>query len=391
MKETPKLTSNIDQVARVLFPAAFGESIGEIASILVLFPDKSKRHFIRLSFMTIFVFVYMVDGLLFPFIDTHFLPMPRESLGPLQYSVHFLYGMAMLEIVLTRAYVFLVHFKGYKDKLHWFRLSKGINKQEFPQLFLATKAFFIILYSSVTILFIAQELAKLYLERCLLIDVLVNCFWIVTNVFFIRFAVNDMPFLYVIAGSCYFRVRKDCSSLNRTLKSVKVKPYFISDVLRQYKLLLRTICDANQLIKLLMLQNDLFIVPYFSLVMVLSIVDTQNWIQLFLKYGIIFPAWVYSIRGIIVTSFLANIDVYSKKLHKEIASAVCRGHIRSVGAKVKLHRIMEDLSCDRNHLVLKEYSGSVTQMDVYENVFRIGEFTMLLIEFSRKFQATSFI
>lgn len=161
---------------------------------------------------------YILDGFFMPFIDTHFLPMPRQANCPLKHAAHLIYGSAIAEIFSTRLYFAILHMKVGKDNLKWFRLVKDINKDEQGTLFPMSKLLFIGLYLSGTFGFVGTQMAKLFFERPLPINVAFNCVWTVNNILFIRFTVIDMPFLYMVTGSCYLRVRKGFHNLNSSVE-----------------------------------------------------------------------------------------------------------------------------------------------------------------------------
>ena len=202
-----------------------------------------------------------------------------------------------------------------------------------------------------------------------------------------RFTVLDTPLLYMMAYICYFRVKKKFQDFTSTVKEANEQVYLssLSQILPKYASLLETVSDVNNLNKRLMMQNNLLIVPSFSVLIVIIISETENWVQLAMKVGIFIPASVYSVRGIVVTSFLANIDFQSKILYKTIFSKIARGQIRNFTTKFRMQQIIEDLSSAKSQLLMREYTGAVTQSDVLENVLRVCQFTMLMMVFSRKF------
>ena len=118
----------------------------------------------------------------------------------------------------------------------------------------------------------------------------------------------------------------------------------------------------------------------------MAITYPENSLQVFIKYFHVIPGILFGIRGVIMTIVLARIDYRSKYLHQLIASRIARGNVTGFVTRRQLLFIMEDLSSDKNHLVMREYSGSPsTEMDVMMNVFSIAQFCMLLMDFSVDF------
>ena len=159
----------------------------------------------------------------------------------------------------------------------------------------------------------------------------------------------------------------------------------IFKILFTYAALMKQVKHVNQLIKFLMMGINLSLVPYVSSLFVIATAESESWAQIVMKFAAITPASVYSIRGLVLTAFLANIDFQTKVLHRSIASSIARGKVKHLYSKLLLRQIMEDLVCIRSHLMMREYTGKVTQMDVYENIIKVAQFTMLFTEFSRRF------
>lgn len=387
------LREKLQQKAKLLFPATFAHSIEEIASINILFPKKKLKHLLFLCVLFVSYFSYIIDGLLFAFIDTPFLPLPRKAFGPLNYVAHLLFGLVFTELCSTRLYITLLHLKKGKDRIRWYAFAKSISKHDYPKTFAVSQFAFLELYTTAPILYLTNSLVKLLYERCLLIDLLVNVLWMLDTCFLVRYTLMDMPFLYMTACTCYLRVKSKFQDFIFLVQRTKETPDHspIGQIQHEYKQLIQTVSDVNQLIKLLMLQNNLLIVPFLSTIIVISISQTHNAVQLIIKWSIFVPASVYALRGIILTAVLANIDFKSKNLYKEIASSITRGHVKHINSKRRLQWMMEDLSCNRNQLLMREYTGKVTQMDVCESLIGVMQFTMLLIEFSRQFSSSSII
>ena len=379
-------------LGKLAFPASAGHSIEEIASILVLFPNKDNpKHMARLLFLCFCYLCYIADGLFMSFIDTRLLPLPRGAFGSFQYVIHSLYGIVFIDIGSTRLFLFFLNSKFGKNNVKWYSLVKDLNKNDHPKIFLIAHCLFVELYTTATLLYVANPIIKLF-ERSLLVDLVVSCIWSINSIFFMRFTVNDVPLVYMIAYCCYFRVKEKMRHLTHSIQvAIETDQTVIFRIFSEYKDLLETVCSVNQLVKVLMLQNSLFIIPYISSLIVITIAHPDNWVQLAIKIAIFVPASVYAIRGIVLTAVLARIDMQSKILYRTISSSIARGRIRHLNSRIRLQRIMDDLSCFRNHLLLREYTGQVTQMDVYDNIIRVIQFTILMLEFGKTFQSISVI
>ena len=134
----------------------------------------------------------------------------------------------------------------------------------------------------------------------------------------------------------------------------------IFKIIAQYHVVLDTISASNKLVRFLMLEVDLLIVPFISSLIIITLSPSETSIQAAMKW-LLFAA-IPPLRGVLLTSVLTRIDVERRTLH--IFSRLARGNIKYLYTKLRLLRMMEDLS--RSHMVMKEYGGSVTQMDVFE-------------------------
>ena len=211
---------NCKTLLGVLFPATAGCSIGEIASIMVLFPEWKKiNHLLRMVFLFICYFFFILDGFFMFFIDTHFLPLPRDAVGPLKYGIHIMLGSGFSEVCTTRIYLWYLHWKIGKTNIGWYTMIKDINKHDQPKFFAIAHFIFIELYVNCTVFIILSQICKLLYERSLPIDIIFNLVWIICDIFVVRYSVNDMPFLFIIASSCYSLVKKKFDKFISSLES----------------------------------------------------------------------------------------------------------------------------------------------------------------------------
>ena len=165
----------------------------------------------------------------------------------------------------------------------------------------------------------------------------------------------------------------------------------ISKLLPEYQELVQMVATVNKLVKFLMAQINLTLIPLIGSLVVFVIAPTENWIQLTVKYAISASSGVYSIRGTVLTLFLSQLDFQSKVLYNRISASIARGNVKNMHSKIWLRKMMEDLSCGRNHLLMREYTGGVTQMDVFEFVIGVVQFTMLFIDFGREFTSNTIV
>lgn len=363
----------------VFCPLATGQSFEEFIKVAELFPTRKASSIFKLLCIYIFYFLFIADGLLYPFIDTHFLLLPRASLGPFLNAIHIMCGAAICEIVVLRSYCIYTKIRHGINSIGWFNILTKITSDEHRKLFLFLRFLFFQMGFSVTIIYLSNHLTKLVFERSTPIDYFVNAVWIVSEMLLIRFTIIEIPLMYVMSYSCYVYVNQKLDKLIGELKRPQINTIL---VIVRYKNLVKLIMDANPLVKLISSTNGVTVIPYISLAIMVAITDTENQVQLIIKYAYLVPASIYSIRGVVITAIIAKIDSKSRILHKLITSQIARGHVKGFIPCSKLITIMEDLACSKNHICMREFSGSPSnQIDILQNVVSIAQFVMLLREF----------
>lgn len=371
-------------IVRFLCPAALGESLDDLTSSMLLFPSLSNwKHVSALIVIYFFYLVYMVDGLLYRFIETYFMPLPRASLGPILNLIHILCGLVICEIVFLRSYCVLMTVKYGKDSIGWYRMVRKMNKREDRNLFKLSQLLFPLLYAGIASVYLANKMIKLTKERSTQLDYIFNITWVTSELILLRFTIIELPLLYIIASACYLKLTKQLDELLADFS----KP-FMSDPIMKYKQLVNSILDVNPLMQVISFMNSLLVIPFVEIVIVLSMTETENRFQSIIKYLYLPPASVYALRGMVITTILAPIDSKSRLLYKSIASRIAHEQVTGCVSQRQLILIMEDLSCSRNHICMREFSGSPSnQIDIMMNIIAIGQFVMLLLDFSMEFIA----
>lgn len=377
----------INKLLWLMCPIALGESFDDYSSSILLFPSSNPKHITVWIFIYSFYAVHIVDGFFYPFIDTHFLPLPRESLGPLLSQIHLMAGSICCEFVFVRSYFLYFKLRYGQVQNSWVDLVAKITKKNRPALFEFLRIFFPLMYVVIVTVYVANQMIKLVFERSTICDYLFNVTWMLGETFLLRFTLLELPLLYIMAFSVFLYLK---DTLDQVLDNFKQHQLNVHTI-REYNQVIKIILDVNPLMKLISFLNGLLIIPFISLVIVFIITDTKNRLQLIVKYVYFFPCCVYSARGVMMTAVLAKIDTNSRILYKLISSRIARGQFNGPVSHRQLMFIIEDLACSRNHITLREYSGSAcTQMDIMMYVFAIAQFVMLLMQFNGQFLLSSF-
>ena len=362
-------------------PYLFCNSWEESNSIMIIFPKFNLKNALTLICLYLYYLAFMIDGLFYLWIDTRFLLIPTTILGPFMHIIHIICVTGFGECILFRTYCLYKMIRFGRSSIVWHTILLKINQSDHPKLFNVSKFLFFQLFVGASAVFTANHIAKL-VEWSNLLDYVVHIGWIFIQIGLLRFTPSEFPYFYIAAYSCYLYVKEQMDLLLKQFR----EPLLDIQLVSEYLKLIKLVKQVNPLMKLISLTNSLTVIPYAGSVIVTIITYPQNDLQLVIKYSYLMTALLFSVRGVIMTIVLANIDCRSKMLYKLLASRIARGQITGFVSVRQLMLIMDDLASHKNHLVMKEYSGSpANQMDVMVNVLSIPQFVMLVMQFSLKF------
>lgn len=378
MKVT-SLESHVKPVLGFLCPLTQGQSFEDFASIILLFPDfKNSKQLIALGLLYLTIVGYFIDGFFYSFIDTYYLPLPRDALGPLLHPLHLMVGLVAFEIILLRSYGFLTLARKGEKSSRWFQIVTTIERG--PKFFQILRYVFFQLYVSFFLIIVVNKLTKL-VERATLSDCILNTTWLLIELFNLRSTSCELPLFYIMSSTCFYHVNQKLKDLLNDCRQQGLS----ANLIVKYIHIVNSIQDVNPLMKLISFTSGLLILPFIGLVIIFTITETENEAQFIFKYVYLIPSFIYAVRGVVMTTVLARIESKSRLFHKLIASRIARGQFNGPVSMDQLNWILEDLSCSRNHISIREYSGSLcNQMDVMMYVIAIAQFVMLLMEFSFK-------
>ena len=295
--------------------------------------------------------------------------------------VHIVWAVGFFEMLMLRTHCLYKTVRYGRSSLAWYNVATKIKKSDHPIYFQFLRIFFIGDFAACCLALCCVHIMKLT-ESSTPLDYLVNITWIIIQILLLRFTVVDFPYFYIISFNCYIYVKEKMDNLLRDFS----EPFLDIDLVPKYRRMVKLVKDVNPLMQLISFTNGLTVIPFFSLIFMLAITYPENHLQLFIKYAHVIPGVIIAFRGVVMTIVLARIDYESKCLYKLIASRIARGNIIGFVTRKQLMFIMDDLSCRRNHLIMREFSGSPsTQMDVMTNVLSIFQFCMLLMEFKVRY------
>ena len=364
---------------RIFCPLVLGNSFQDFTRIALLFPNFNFKNVLILICVYAFYFAFITDGLFYWAIDTHFLLLPRQSLGPFYNEIHVMCGVVVCELVLIRSYCISMKIRHGRDSIGWFNIVSQVTMADHPMLFRVLKCLFFQVWAGGTLVYASNHLSKLLLERSTPLDYLVNAAWLVAEVVLLRITIVELPLHMVMACASYVNLNLQMNQLLLRFQQLHLGV----DALVKYIALVRSIARVHPFMKLVSFTNGVSVLPYISLYIVVAITETENYMQLLIKCTYLVTASVYSVRGLVMTAVLSVIDSKSRVLYKSIASRIARGFFSDTISHRQLITIMDDLASRRNHICIREFSGSpCDQIDLLSNLVSIAQFVMLLKEFT---------
>ena len=198
---------------------------------------------------------------------------------------------------------------------------------------------------------------------------------------FVKFSANDVLILYVYALAGCTAVLDQMKIMRTALTECDRFSLLMVPFLQKYFSLIRSIERLNPLSKFIVLASELLIIPFGGMIFIFSSSPAEDLFQVLLKAIIITAAIFYALHGYLLIVVLARVDTMSKTLYSKIYCAILRSPRVTWVAVRQLLLIIEDASCSRSHLVIREYSGSVSQIDAFESITSTVSIMTLLFTF----------
>ena len=140
--------------------------------------------------------------------------------------------------------------------------------------------------------------------------------------------------------------------------------------------------QLNSITKIVMLTSKMFVIPMASFVLLVALLPGTGIAFNIIKYSIVLGASIFALRGYFLIAMLSQVDSHAKNLYSIVNSIVARGKHRKIDHVRRLLMILEDVSCSRSHLMIREFGSGVTQRDVFNSFASTMSIITLLISFS---------
>ena len=352
-----------------LFPLLKAKSLAELAFINNLFDEyKTFSSVLRqLSFLLVFS-IYNATALQ--------LPMPGEIqvlrapvYGIMGYRFSILAALATCQMLAVRIWLFVLTKRHHSQvgKIGFMRLLEQLNAHSKKRILFWLK------FISLNMIAFCYVFTVFHIGIELYVSTNYSHFYFslvlsVTLFFTMRYALNDVLILYVYALAGSMAILDQMKNLRITLAQCDhfSRPLFA--ILQQYFLLTKSIKQLNPLSKFIVSASKLLTVPFGGMIFIFSSSPAEDLFSLLFKIVILGAAIYYALHGYLLIVGLAQVSTMSKVLYGEIHSIIAGKHHLSWFDIRLLLLIIEDASCSRSHLVIREHSGSVSQMDAFESI-----------------------
>ena len=373
-----KMKKSIHQTATSLFPLLRAKSLTDLATITKLFEYNTVSFYLRQMFYFMTYSVFFVRALQ--------LPVP-EDLQFLRASVYGSVGHRMAVIsffvychfLAARVWLYTVFRKHQSiETIGFMQLLKQLKEKSQVEMLSAVKLISTNIITSRYALILVLILIELYFSISTMHLLFILC---LSVAFFptSRSLAADEIVLYVFAVAGCNAVLEQMEQLRKTAQHY---PHVTFILLNEYFKTVRSIKKLNPLGKFLVLLIELIVVPFGSMIFILLASPTNDHSAFILKVFTLVTTFAFGLFGYLLIAKLAQVNQVSKKLYTECNSLIARRQNLPVSNVLVLRNIIEDASCSRSHLVLREFAGTITQMDAYESI--ISTVSLLTLFFSSR-------
>ena len=123
-------------------------------------------------------------------------------------SIHLICSTAFAECNLLRIYCLYQMIRYMKASIVWHTISTKIKQCDHSKLFNAHQILFFQMIIGASSTTISNHFAKLF-QQSTSLDYVVNIFWTLLQLSFLRFSPAELPFFYMEAYSCYLNVEEE--------------------------------------------------------------------------------------------------------------------------------------------------------------------------------------
>ena len=364
-----------------LFPLTRAKSLVDLASCNQLFDDyRTFRSWMQRLCTLVFHAMYLLRAVKASFLyDLQVLRSPAH--GPLGYLLAVCTGLGCIELIILRVWLYFLSRKYQSmEKVKFIQLVKQLNKDTHDKMLFWTK--FVSVQSTCSSFNFVSFIMGIQIFNAVdMKERIAGILLLAVNYCSVRILLSDVLILYIYSVAGFNVVLCHMNALSQAVSQYNQfsRPMFA--ILRQYKCLTESIEQLNSLSRPLVLASEILVIPLASTVFLISATPSHDLAASIMKASGILMGIIYSLHGYFLIAILSRVETNSKKLHSQICSTIftnTHGHWEQV---VKLTHILEDIPSDRSHLVVREFGGKVTQMDVFDSAISTLNTSILLISF----------
>ena len=384
MKE--KFKNSFKYLYDFLFPVIHSHSLNDLLYTNVLFDNyKTPSSWFQHIFVSITYLMTMVSGFRIQ-IAVDFHPLSARSLGEVGDRVITFGAFVCMEIIIHRIWLYMLIHKYHKVEqvpfvklLH--KIDNNLDKSILKFIKVISSEVQLGGYGFQTIMLVTECLNSK--DIC---QFMVSVFYYIGFIQVIRMGITDSMILYTLTAAGFEVIKTQMDSFEKSIDDYKDYPCNTYDLMDHYYEMVLSIEQLNSITKILMSSNDITVIPCGSAVIFLMLVPDSNPVYVAAKYIVLGAIIVFTLRGYILVAMLSYVDTRAKRIYLNINSIIFRVKRRRLIDIYRLKLIMEDIACIKSHVVVREFSGRVTQMDVYNSIISTISFLTLLFSF---YEATS--
>lgn len=377
-----KLLNMIKSVLYFVFPILKMKNFTQlINSDLLMHQPSDLKAIITGIFIFIVYLQVLISGFRVPFLkELHLLSVP--VLGAIGRLVYLIASLAIFEIILFRIWIyFRLKECNSPFEIDFVNLIIEAKPSVHSKILFWLKMMFSQLqlggYFTCSILVIAEfTYANNLFRLCKSIFWLFGCFHL------IRFGLQDVIILISFIFTGLDVLVNEINEISFLLKSSLTR-ISVYQLVYKYIHYLKSVTKMNGLTKYLLFVNNLFNIPFTSVIIYSFSIKTDTSVQNIFKFLAYIPAITYCFRVYILTTILSKVDRKSKKIYLDINSAIARGKITNYYECQSLLFILEDMASVRSNFLIKEYNSTVTAMDTFNNVANTLSITSLFYSFDQ--------
>lgn len=282
----------------------------------------------------------------------------------------------LLEIVVLRMWIFSLLLKHRSsDQIEFVKLLKKLTPRDEKVILFILKRLLTQITTSATVFNVTMMIIdEIYAtNNWQKFTNLIDC---IGYFFLLRIAIRDLIIIYALAIGGFKVVSRELDSFILMISEMD-RP--VKSMAKSYSDLVVSVRQLNSLVKILMFTGTFFTVPNSGFIIMLALIPADDFLTIYIKYTIMMIGVFFVIRGHFLTAILSNVDSKSKKLYSDINSTIARSKCNNLSQIIQLKLILDDISCERSLIEIREFNSSVTRTDFMNRIISTFSFVTLIL------------